>query len=87
MKKPDCYNCKYRRSIPGDAHSKCVHPDNQEMSNPATVLISMLTGQSPENKLNVKGNEHGIKCGWFMFPYNYDPTWLESCDGFEEKDK
>ena len=25
-KPPDCYTCKYRREIPGDAHSECKHP-------------------------------------------------------------
>lgn len=34
---------------------------------------------------NVKGNAHGIKNGWFFWPFNFDPTWLQSCDGFTEK--
>ena len=25
MKKPDCYKCKYREDIPGDAHSRCLN--------------------------------------------------------------
>lgn len=36
-------------------------------------------------KLNVRGNAHGILRGWFNWPYNFDPTWLQSCDGFEPK--
>lgn len=35
----------------------------------------------------VKGNEHGIKSGWFNYPFNFDPVWLEKCDGFEGKSK
>ena len=31
---------------------------------------------------SVKGAAHGIKNGWFNWPWNFDPTWLESCDGF-----
>jgi len=31
----------------------------------------------------VKGNSHGIKNGWFAWPFNFDPTWLEECDGFK----
>jgi hypothetical protein len=23
--------------------------------------------------------------GWFFWPYNFDPRWLKSCDGFEPK--
>lgn len=32
----------------------------------------------------VVGHEHGIRSGWFMWPLNYDPTWLISCDGFSD---
>lgn len=37
----------------------------------------------------VKGNVNGIRRGWFMWPMNFDPTWLESCDGFsnDESDR
>lgn len=35
-------------------------------------------------KARVKGNEHGIAHGWFAWPWNFDPIWLESCDGFEK---
>ena len=31
----------------------------------------------------VKGNKHGIRSGWFYFPVNFDPVWLEECDSFE----
>ena len=32
----------------------------------------------------VSGHETGIKSGWFMWPLNYDPVWLQSCDGFSD---
>lgn len=35
----------------------------------------------------VKGNPHGIKNGWFRWPFNFDPTWLVECDGFKQKEK
>ena len=28
----------------------------------------------------VVGHPHGIAEGWFMWPYNFDPTWLVSCN-------
>ncbi len=31
----------------------------------------------------VKGHLVGIRGGWFHHPYNFDPTWLLECDGFE----
>ena len=37
----------------------------------------------------VTGDAHGIRKGWFMHPFNFDPVWLTSCDGFsnDPKDK
>ena len=35
--------------------------------------------------LNVEGNPRGIKRGWFFWPYNFDPVWLQACDGFTAK--
>lgn len=36
-------------------------------------------------KASVTANEHGRKRGWFIWPFNFDPIWLESCTGFESK--
>ena len=32
----------------------------------------------------VNGNPTGIKRGWFRWPLNFDPAWLEACDGFSD---
>lgn len=32
----------------------------------------------------VNANNHGVKNGWFYWPLNFDPVWLEACDGFEK---
>ena len=34
----------------------------------------------------VAGSDYGIKSGWFFWPINFDPVWLESCDSFKVKD-
>jgi hypothetical protein len=60
--KPNCYECVYRKGVPGDAHSEC---SNKEA--------------------DVIGYSYGAKQGWFTWPYNFDPTWLVSCNGFEGK--
>ncbi len=31
--KPNCYQCKHRFPIPGDAHSRCANPDAQVRGN------------------------------------------------------
>lgn len=36
-------------------------------------------------KAKVKGDLHGVRNGWFCWPFNFDPTWLISCTGFKKK--
>lgn len=60
--KPNCYECKHRRDLSGNAHSVCTNP------------LALVTGDA-----------HGIANGWFFHPYNFDPIWLASCEGFEDK--
>jgi len=86
--KPNCYDCVHRRTIPGDAHSRCVHPDiGPQDSNEFGALAQMISGQfmASARKLGITGHPQGIRCGWFMWPANFDPTWLQSCNGFTAK--
>lgn len=92
--KPNCYDCKFRREVPGSAHSSCAHPalggaSDDPMGNIMATFASVgrvnpVISQSAE-KLNVRGNAAGIRRGWFNWPWNFDPVWLERCDGFEPK--
>lgn len=89
--KPNCYNCIYRRNIPGDAHSICRHPEAHTGVNAIDALFDFFMQSKGDKsksreKLNIKGNPHGIKSGWFVWPVNFDPVWLESCNGFTEKE-
>ena len=34
----------------------------------------------------VVGDPTGIRNGWFVWPFNFDPTWLVSCDKHETED-
>ncbi len=80
----NCYQCKYHGSIPGDAHYCCRHPSIQNY--PLGKLISMFVGgmiiSEDTKELNIKLNPHGVKNGWCYWPINYDPTWVDECDGF-----
>jgi len=81
-KKPNCYKCKYRGTIPGDAHSRCCYPG---------VDSGLLSFFAPANdviavKLNIKADEHGVKSGWCFWPSNFDPIWLLNCDGFTPRE-
>lgn len=75
MSKPNCYDCVHRRDLAGNAHSKCEHP---------RANIGFVVGFG--NPLRIIGDPHGIRQGWFLWPINFDPVWLKSCDGFEKKE-
>jgi hypothetical protein len=96
--KANCYDCKFRGTVPGSAHSSCHHPLIEKLTEgdelPMLKLMSFFASvqRSPpqvanHHQLNIKGAEHGIASGWFNWPWNYDPLWLENCDGFEAKPK
>lgn len=86
MKPPNCIHCKHRRSIPGDAHSRCAHPEVGE-GNEFEMMAGVFMGDYKEaaEKLNIRAHVHGIQNGWFMWPANFDPTWLTNCNGFVTK--
>ncbi len=91
--KPDCYKCVHRGTLPGSAHSKCIHPSMKAANeDPLGKLIGIFGKRAgnislDQNPINVTGDDHGKRHGWFNWPWNFDPTWLESCDGFEALEK
>ncbi len=93
MNKPNCYECKYRQDIIGSTHSKCEHPKAID-TNPLNEVFAIFAsiGRIPPvispvaSELKIVGDEHGIKNGWFCWPWNFDPLWLKNCDGFEKRD-
>ena len=74
VEKPNCYKCKHRSELVYSAHSECKHP---------LALYELAANLNGASVLGVRGNAHGIKKGWFMFPFNFDPVWLDSCNAFE----
>jgi hypothetical protein len=80
--KADCYKCRYRADLPGDAHSRCLYPGTK---------TGMFDFFAPENlvlgrKLDIQADSYGVKMGWFLWPVNFDPVWLRNCNGFEPAD-
>ena len=70
----------------GSAHSSCHHPDTKAIhGNPLANIIGIMGGAviDLDNTLGVVGSPHGIRKGWFSWPLNFDPVWLEKCNGFE----
>jgi len=68
-----CYECIYRRDL------KCIYRRD------LTWWVHSECVSPNVQDMEVKGNEHGIKKGWFHWPYNFDPVWLEKCNGFKER--
>ena len=57
----ECWSCKFKEEVPGDAHIKCVNPD-----------------------LDMTGDPHGIKHGWFLYPLIFDPVWkMKDCSNYQ----
>ena len=86
----NCYECKYRGTVPGDAHSCCLHPevdcgDGSVFDAIVTLVTNPQLIQDAADKLNIQADPHGVQSGWFMWPVNFDPVWLRNCDGFEQK--
>lgn len=92
MTKPNCYQCKHRKDLTFSAHSECAHPAFKDGINPVLALLATLHASQRggpiavgNGGITVKGNQHGINSGWFVHPLNFDPVWLEECNGFEAK--
>ena len=78
--KPDCYKCKCRGPVPGDAHSCCTYPG----TNTGIMGYFSLDNAKLREELNIVQNEHGVSMGWCSWPVNFDPIWIDNCNGFDE---
>ncbi len=96
MSKPNCFKCTHRGEVPGSAHSSCHHPEAQaaRADSPLNEAMAILASVgrvapvvAPPKNITVVGHPHGIRSGWFNWPYNFDPTWLEECSGFEAREQ
>lgn len=88
-----CYKCVHRRTIPGNAHSRCApFADAMVKAEPAFELMSYLSRGAAPIGLTANGeditrfNEAGIQGGWASWPFNFDPVWLERCMAFTPKE-
>ena len=89
-----CYNCVHRGASPGSAHSSCNHPKvtaakDDPLKNIMAIFASVgRVGPVVAEEfldLGVVLDPHGVKNGWCNFPWDFDPIWIKSCEGFEKK--
>jgi len=92
-----CFGCKWRGRVPGSAHSCCKHPDLKNATeNPLAGLMASFASvgraepqidiMALSKKFELRANPHGIRKGWFNWPWNFDPVWLENCNAREAKE-
>ncbi len=71
-----CYTCVHRGTVPGSCHSSCKWAYKHDVS-----------AGDAKGRLHIEYDERGWVGGWFNWPYDFDPVWLDRCDGFEPKTK
>lgn len=66
----DCYNCQHSAPLAGDCHLEC-----------RLGLQQCLSGLPKEQvTIRVSLNPHGVLNGWAMWPFNFDPIWVDKCN-------
>ena len=80
--KPNCFKCKFKREIPGNAHIRCEHPLNTlALKSPLLEMIALYGLDESDyllncfpKELNIKADPKGIKRGLFYDSYQYLKT-------------
>jgi hypothetical protein len=86
--KAKCLTCMYRGPVPHSRHSSCHHPRVDDiMGDHDTLakLIDLLAGGITPNffdDLRIEITEGAIESRWALWPFNFDPVWIESCTGY-----
>jgi len=64
----ETHGCAYQKTLQGDRHSVCTRKFTLDEVRPILLQMTLLP-------------PHVIK--WFLFPYNFNPTWgPDMCKGF-----
>lgn len=75
-----CSTCDYMKRIPGDCHIKCDYPLMDQKTSSILSLASianpMAFNQETQRMFGFTAVEHGLLAGYFCFPDNFDPTWM-----------
>lgn len=93
----NCRDCKYCSNVPGSAHKECNTPlldvvktlimakyaSGSGLRNP-TCLVAK-NKETGETLPLIDIDPQGIEGGWALWPFNFDPTWINSCLMFEGK--
>lgn len=68
-----CKDCVYKDNVPGNAHIQCTFDWIGALKDMTVPYYPM-------------GIVHGIKSGWYEFPFLFDPTWMAiPCPAFHPR--
>ena len=89
-----CNNCRHRGTVPNSVHSSCHHPLATEIISNSGLLFSMMKSITGDSELGYTGDleielkkgyeGYAIDSGYFIWPINFDPGWIENCNGYKE---
>lgn len=86
----ECLKCKHRGTLVNSRHSKCTHPNIEMMLGDHDWLYDIIRAFASDEylyELNIMGMRtvfsQPVGGNWTLFPFNFDPVWLESCTGYE----
>lgn len=86
-----CYECKYRGTVPGSAHSSCSVIKSTGNEKVAELELLLATGKfillGGDDKPIVNIDPHGVKHGWGSWPIDFDPVWIRSCGFFTNQNE
>ncbi len=78
MEKNNCFTCKFRRDVPGSAHSACGVFNDPKLD--LGVVAELMQGRVIKIKAGdvdlIEFNPIGIKNGWCIWPVDFDPIWV-----------
>lgn len=96
-----CSTCIHQGTVPNSRHSSCHCPRAEQLISFSGELRAFLLILLQENRVEqsliypmrleisdeaMRVNEP-IQNGWFTWPFNFDPIWIEKCTGHTEAGK
>lgn len=82
----ECLKCKHRGKLINSRHSTCLHPSILELQGDHELLYRlfyMLTHPNKTYELRLPNFKiifsQPIGGELTLFPFNYDPIWIEKC--------
>jgi hypothetical protein len=95
----NCHECRYREvANAGTVHSKCVHPSIGDLASDSLLKLFSIFASvdrvpsimfSPKvldsmEKLGITVDVTGFRNNWVNWPFDFDPVWILTCEGFAE---